>query len=408
MPTHELNHPDALRIERLTSLLSQAEYDALVCRLPHNVLMLSGYFPVLAQSIAVFLPDGHGTIIVPESELFFAKDGWFRDIRTFVPTTLDYVLSPTNVATPILAEVCCENGISFGVIGIERKAASVPATYLEVYSPRGADHEKWAEVMPGARFQDATELLREAAMVKSRLEIEGVILANKAAHLGFEAAREMIQPGVREVEVAEAAKMAIETKATGMANVRRVQAWAFCMSGERTVAAYMPYQYSTNRRLLPGDSVIIHINCCVDGFWTDVARTFFVGRPTEDMETPYRAILDAWQQAFRHIRPGIRAAEIDGIVRSVLSGHGYGEYFTHGTGHGVGFKAIDPEERPVIHPQSDDILETGMVFTIEPAVYMPDAQGMRISDVVCVRGNECKVLSDIPRDLEWAKCPGDA
>lgn len=408
MPNHELNHPDAGRIERLTALLSQTEYDALVCRLPHNVLMLSGYFPALAQSIVVFLPDGHGTIIAPESELFFAKDGWFRDIRTFVPTTLDYFLSPIDLATPILAEVCCEKGVFRGVIGIEKKAASVPAMYLEVYAPGVADHQKWTEVMPGARFQDATALLSEAAMVKSRLEIEQVILANKAAHLGFEAAREMIQPGVREVEVAEVAKMAIETRATGMANVRRVKAWVFCTSGERTVAAYMPYQYSTNRRLLPGDSVIIHTNCCVDGFWTDVARTFFVGHPTEDMETSYRAILDAWQQAFRSIRPGIGAAETDGIVRSVLSRHGYGDYFTHGTGHGVGFKAIDPEERPVIHRQSDDILERDMVFTIEPAVYIPGVWGMRISDVVCVRGNECKVLSEIPRDLEWAKCPGDA
>jgi Xaa-Pro aminopeptidase len=369
--------------------------------------MLSGYFPALSQSIVVFLSDGHGTVIVPESELFFAKDGWFRDIRTFVPTTTDYILSPIEVATPILVEVCHEKGISKGVIGIEKGPSSIPTIYPEIFSTEGADQVKWTEVLPTANFQDATTLLQEASMIKSPLEIEYIILANKAAHFGFEAARAMIQPGAREVEVAEAAKTAIEIKGTGMANVRRAYAWVSCMSGERTANAHMSYQYSTNKRLLPGEPVVVHIVCCVDGFWTEVIRTFFVGHAHEDMITAYSAILDVWKYILDAIHPGVKVAELDSVARSALEKHGYTELFTHGLGHGVGFKAVDEKDRPVIHPRSNDILENDMVFTIEPAVYMQDKWGIRITDVVSVRGSKFKVLSEIPRDVKWSICSGN-
>ncbi len=397
--------PDTDRISRVTTLMQRKGFDALVCQLPHNVLMLSGYLPVLCQSVVVLLPDGDGAVIAPESELQFAQDGWFTDIRTFSPVTLDYVLFPSEVAAPLLAEVLCEKGVAGGIIGIEQKPTIIPAPYLEVHVPNMVAVNKWADVIPSMIMRDATDMLEEAAMVKTEREIERITIACTIAEFGFTAAREAIRPGVREVEVAAEAKSAIERQGTGFANVRRVGAWAFCMSGPRSAEAYLPYQYSTNRRLEPGDSAVVHINCHADGFWTDLTRTFFAGEPSYDRRDVYEAVSLAWEHAIGAVGIGRPTRDIDAAARDVLARQGYAEAFLHGTGHGVGFRALYHGERPVIHPQSDDVQERDMVFNVEPAAYFADQWGMRICDLVAIRTDGAKVLSSMRRDLDWAICP---
>lgn len=395
------------RIGRVTELMKAQGLDALVCHRSHSVLMLSGYLPVLGQSIVVLLPDGDGVLIAPEAESFFAKDGWFTDIRTFNPITLDYILSPLDVAAPLLAEVCYEKGIADGVLGIEARDTTTPASYLESYSLGCMPRDRWTTLLPAADLRDADDLLEGASVIKTSREIEHIRIASMLAQYGFEAAKHALRVGAREVEVAAAAKSAVETEGTGRANVRRVDAWAFCMSGPRSADAYLPYQYSTNRHLEAGDAAVVHINCHADGYWTDLTRTFFVGDPSPEQEDAYNAVLEAWDRSFDTVGQGVKAVDVDAAARSVLRQHDYGDPFVHGTGHGVGFKAIYHGERPVIHPQSEDVLENDMVFNLEPAVYLRERWGIRVCDVVSVRGDEAKVLSDMRRDIDWATCPID-
>lgn len=399
--------PDSGRLERLCQLMLRARLDALVCQLPHNVLMLSGYLPVLCQSIVVLLPDGDGTIIAPEAELPFARDGWFPDIRTFSPVTLDYILSPSEVAVPHLAQVLCEKGVSDGIIGIEQKPTTIAVPYLEVHIPNMVAVNKWAAAMPSAIMRDATVLLEEAAMVKTEREIERITIACALAEFGYQAARTAIRAGAREVEVAVEAKSAIERTGTGFAGVRRVSAWAFCVSGPRSADAHLPYQHSTNRRLEPGDSAVVHINCHADGFWTDMTRTFFVGEADNDRRDVYEAVLKAWEHSVRASTIGRPAREVDAAGRDILTSQGYADTFLHGIGHGVGFRALYHGERPVIHPRSDDVIERDMVFNIEPAAYFADQWGMRICDLVAIRTDRAQVLSSIRRDIDWAICPAE-
>lgn len=395
---------DRERLQRITEAMSDRGFDALVCRLPHNVLMVSGYLPVLAQSLAVLRRDGEGALIVPEAELFFARGGRFTDVRTFSPVTLDYILSPLAASTPILAEVCRELDISGGVIGIEESSTTVAGAYLEFDMAGCETRDRWTQVLPEASLRDATDMLNGVASVKTPHEIERIHLACRLAEHGFTAAKGTIQPGIREVEVAAQARWAMEVEGTGWANIRRVNAWAFCMSGPRSADAYLPFQYSTNRRLESGEAVVVHVNCSADGYWTDMTRTFFVGEPAREHVVAYTAILNAWEKAVESIHTGVQARDVDSAARSVLEARGFGGAFVHGVGHGVGFKAIYHGERPIIHPQSDDVLRNDMVFNVEPAVYIPGNWGMRVCDLVAVRGENAKVLSDMHRDLAWATC----
>ena len=121
----------------------------------------------------------------------------------------------------------------------------------------------------------------------------------------------------------------------------------------------------------------MHCNSYNGGFWTDITQMFCVGEPDAGQSVIIDAVLEASKNAFHAVRPGIQASVVDRAAREVLESHGFGKEFKHATGHGVGFAAINHNARPRIHPLSDDLLEAGMVFNIEPAVYIPGQGGMR-------------------------------
>ncbi len=139
---------------------------------------------------------------------------------------------------------------------------------------------------------------------------------------------------------------------------------------------------------------MIHANTTGDGNWTDISRTYVVGSPASKQKRMTDAITEARTAALNAISPGVTAREVDKAAREVLKRHGFGDAFKHATGHGVGFAAADPNALPRIHPLSPDILEAGMTFNIEPAIYIEGDGGMRHCDVVACTDSGAEVLTD--------------
>lgn len=167
----------------------------------------------------------------------------------------------------------------------------------------------------------------------------------------------------------------------------------FCMSGPNSFEAFASCQRTRFRRLCRGDLVLIHCNSYVDGYWTDITRTYVLGPPDTRQLRMLETILEARGAALETIKAGVKAAEADGAARSVFKNRGFEGEFKHGLGHGVGFAAIDHNAWPRLHPASDDVLETGMVFNIEPAIYIEGVGGMRHCDMVAVTKNGAEVLT---------------
>jgi Xaa-Pro aminopeptidase len=165
------------------------------------------------------------------------------------------------------------------------------------------------------------------------------------------------------------------------------------MSGPNGSRAYLAFARSTDRRLARGDLVLVHCNSYADGYWTDITRTYVLGAPSARQREMYDAVLAARSAALEAIRPGARAADVDGAARRTLASRGFGDGFRHGTGHEVGFGAVAHTAPPRLHPTSPDVLETGMVFNVEPAIYIDDVAGLRHCDVVAVTEAGARVLT---------------
>ena len=160
----------------------------------------------------------------------------------------------------------------------------------------------------------------------------------------------------------------------------------------------LPHGRASAKKLKKGDMITLDFGCIVDGFNSDMTRTFALGEPGADARKVYRTVLEAERAGVAAARAGIGSAELDHVCRKIIDDAGYGDRFTHTTGHGLG---IDVHEfPPVSHRAPEDlILEAGMVVTIEPGIYIPGAFGVRIEDDVVIQEDGCRELTSPTRKL---------
>lgn len=160
----------------------------------------------------------------------------------------------------------------------------------------------------------------------------------------------------------------------------------------------LPHGRPGARALEPGDIVLLDFGCIVDSYCSDLTRTFVFDRiPGAWFTSIYEVTLRAQLAALDAVKPGARCADVDAVARNIIADAGYGDYFGHGLGHGVG---LEIHEGPRLNRLSDAVLEPGMVVTVEPGIYLTGKGGVRIEDIVAVTGDGCTVLSKTPKELK--------
>ena len=235
-----------------------------------------------------------------------------------------------------------------------------------------------------AVFADATLVPADAMIlrmraVKTARELGAIQRTATAADAGLTAFREAIEPGIRDIDLAILVESAIERTGVGNGLATRVRSWAYVMSGPQSAQAYLPYEMSTPRRLRPGDLVLLELGVVADGYWNDLSRTYVVGEPSAEQIQLHRLVEDAQKAAMRAARPGATGAQVDRAARDVFEAAGFGRFYPHGTGHGVGINFHEPY--PLLVPGRDDhVLAAGMVVAIEPGLYVPGIGGVRNED----------------------------
>jgi Xaa-Pro dipeptidase len=157
--------------------------------------------------------------------------------------------------------------------------------------------------------------------------------------------------------------------------------------------------HATSEQLSNGEhAVLIDMGGRYLEYCSDMTRTFYLGRPNERFKEIYQIVLEAQQAAIAAVKPGVRACDIDQAARDVIEQAGYGDYFTHRTGHGLG---IEIHEEPYIHGTNEQQLREGMVFSIEPGIYLPGEFGVRIEDIVVITDQGVEVLNQVPKEVTF-------
>ncbi len=385
---------DEERRERNRRALTAAGLDALVCAVPGNVLLLSGYWPVVGTSFAVATAGGEVALVVPEDEQELARRSWADRVTTFQAGSLERLVDVREPAGRALGSALRALGlVPGGVVGFESGPLSAPVSYAAVHLYGPAVEDLLASAIAASRLRPARELLVKLRAALTPLELVRVREACRIAGAAYEAALGHLRPGMTETEVASRLRDGLTPRDPGAVNLTRAGGFAFCMSGPNAARAYAAYQISSGRRLRDGDVVLVHCNSYADGYWTDVTRTVTVGRPDPEATRVLEAVHAARDAALAVARPGVRAAEVDAAARAVMEERGLGPGFRHGLGHGVGFAAIDHDALPRLHPASPDVLETGMVFNIEPAYYRDGWGGVRQCDMVAISETGAELLT---------------
>ncbi|HEY3306945.1 MAG TPA: Xaa-Pro peptidase family protein [Desulfuromonadaceae bacterium] len=158
----------------------------------------------------------------------------------------------------------------------------------------------------------------------------------------------------------------------------------------------MPHGRASDKLIEVGELVTIDFGAAKDGYFSDETVTVVMGQPEERQYEIYQVVKEAHDLAIAEVRPGITGSELDSVARDYIRGKGYGDYFGHGLGHGVG---LEIHEKPTVSPRSDTIIEEGMVFTIEPGIYIPGFGGVRIEDTLVVTDRGYQLLTQVSKEL---------
>jgi len=355
------------RIEQVQKYLESSSADFAFLTPSPNFLYLTGYTFELHERLTALVvqKDTEPQIVAPSFEVTGqSSQTW---IKNFVPWAEDE--NPYSLVASLVGKKSGSHSVLLD-----------DSTSLGVY---------WAleSALRGfTKTASITPTIHSMRLTKSDEEIDLMKKAGRIINDAVLKAFEDAQIGMTELEVQQIVQREIRRQGA-------TPTFAAIQFGENSA---MPHAAAGSRDLRNGDVVLMDCGCSLDGYNTDMTRVGVVGSPTEEIERVYSIVLQAVEAAVENIVPGMTCGTADGIARRVIDNAGYGEYFTHRLGHGIGLEVHEP---PYILRGSSQELQTGMCHSIEPGIYLEGKFGVRIEDLACIRDKGPELLTITPRDL---------
>ncbi len=259
---------------------------------------------------------------------------------------------------------------------------------MEFLAARLMEYDVVRRALPELKLIDARLLMAELRMAKDQQEID---LIQKAADISDEmisAMRQKLAPGVKESEIRKAGMDVINKHGVKLA----------FMSVASGPKASDPHSTSEDRVIQEGEFVIIDTGAIVSGYTSDITRTLPCGNVSDEMLKIYEVVKKANAAGKAAVKPGVTCEYVDQVTRKIIEDAGYGKYFTHRTGHGMG---LEVHEEPYIVDGNTQELKVGHVFTVEPGIYLPGVGGVRIEDDVVVTEDGCNTFTNYPREIQY-------
>lgn len=348
------------RLTRLRSMLQQEGIDGLLLTNSYNRTYMTGFTGTA------------GVVLLSAERALFITD--FRYVEQAQKQAVGYeIVQHTGPITEEVAKRAKELGIT--KLGFEQDTL----TYSE-YRMYGDKAE--AELMP------VSGLVEKLRLIKTDAEIKILKEAAQIADAAFTHILSFIRPGVSELAVSNELEFFMRRQGAVSSSFDIIVA-----SGHRSA---LPHGVASEKLIETGEFVTLDFGAYYKGYCSDITRTIAVGEPSQDLKDIYDVVLEAQLRGLGGIRAGITGKEADALTRDYITEKGYGQYFGHSTGHGIG---LEIHEGPGLSFRSDAVLEPGMAVTVEPGIYIAGLGGVRIEDDVIVTKEGNEILTHSPKEL---------
>jgi Xaa-Pro dipeptidase len=360
------------RMEKLNASLSEAGLQAVALNPGPTLTYLTGInFHLMERPVVLLVvPGADPALILPELEVLKLEQIPYR-VQAF-----PYGEDPSEWVESFRKAV--------RVLDLDGKRIGVEPRQMRLLEYRlvkaGA---------PEADFPDASQVLAGQRLRKDPLEIAAMRRAVRTAQDALEASLPLIRIGMTEKELA--AELVTQLLRHGS---EPELPFSPIVSGGPNSAN--PHASPTGRALQAGDLLVIDWGARVEGYISDLTRTFALGEVEAEYERIHRTVQEANAAGRAAGAPGVPCAEVDKAAREVIEAAGYGQFFTHRTGHGIG---MESHEEPYMRADNDQVLEKGMAYTVEPGIYLPGRNGVRVEDDMIVSESGSESLSDMPREM---------
>ena len=347
--------------------------DKLIFSLPSRVdgvLIVSEtnrrYFTSFPSSDGILLATKNGSVFLTDSR-------YIEEAQNVVKCCEVAELKKVSEQLPELCE-------SFGVKTLMVESERLTVNQLKMYR----------KILKGIMITTVgtDEIIDSIRIVKTEEELQSVIKAQRIAEKAFDHILGFIREGVTEREIA------LELDFFMLRNgAEAISFETIAVSGANSSK---PHGVPTDKKVQSGDFITMDYGAVVNGYHSDMTRTVAVGEVSDKQVEVYNTVLEAQLRALATLREGVKCSEVDLAARGYITEKGYGDYFRHSTGHGVG---IEIHEKPALSPKNDKKLQCGNIVTIEPGIYIPGEFGVRIEDLAVITGKSCENLTKITKEL---------
>ena len=355
-----------------SELMNKAEVDALLITDPYNLRYYTGFRG--GEGIALITNQSNKVLITDSRYTEAAEKECYQE---FVVRQFDATISVFD----ILLEYITQDRIH--TIGFENESISY-ALYSKFVSALCESKKYDGELL----LKPLGDTLLIPRQIKSAEEIELLREAEHIGDLAFEDILNILKPGITELEVA--AEIEYSMKRHG------AEGLSFDTIAASGVNSSMPHAIPSEKKLEMGDFLTMDFGCKYKGYCSDMTRTVCIGKASDEQKKVYNIVLSAQLKVLDELKPGMLCKEVDAIARDYIKVQGYGQYFGHGLGHGVG---LFIHESPAFNTRDISIVRPGMIETDEPGIYLPGKFGVRIEDMILITENGCESLAKSPKEL---------
>ncbi|PLR68092.1 M24 family metallopeptidase [Bacillus sp. UMB0893] len=350
-----------MKLEKMRNRLKELDVDGIFITSSYNRRYMTGF------------TGSSGVALITDSKAVFITD--FRYTEQAAKQVEGFEI--VQHKGPILEEVAVQaEKMNIKRLGFEQDDLSF------------ASYSAYKAALKEIEFIPVSGAVEKLRLIKSAAEIKILKEAAEIADAAFKHILTVIRPGIREIEAANELEFFMRKQGAVSSSFDIIVA-----SGHRSA---LPHGVASEKEIEKGDFVTMDFGAYYKGYCSDITRTIAVGDPSDELKKIYSIVLEAQLRGMKGIKAGMTGIEADALTRDYISENGYGEYFGHSTGHGLG---MEVHEGPSLSMKSETVLEPGMVVTVEPGIYIPQLGGVRIEDDTIVKeaGNES--LTHSPKEL---------